>query len=415
MQILQSFFTGAALRHVSIFYLHRVLTLAFPLLLLPVLAHKLSVTALGNFFVLQAWGLMLTYIIDFGFAAHGARAMAQHDDAAQRHNEISKIITAQLLLLAILLPSFLLLSTTLPVLSQNLSSSFFAILLATATAITPNWYFLGREKLLGYVVLDITSRLLTITLIFFITYDDHDFIWPYAIIACTQSITCLASLWLVMRDATIKPSNLPDTISALQHNWRLFISETGLAISVSLNTILLSLFAAPALIAAYGVAEKIIRGCAGLLSALTQALYPHFTQMQKEHTMSARQLLTWGMISNGGLTIAATLGIYFLGPVIMPYLAKADPALAQTLSLWQLPMLFLFGLQTTLYMHGLLAQHQDTAVFNVTWIGLTIYALLGITGIWMQSMVMIIFAQTSSLLGMIISSIITLQKKTPAV
>lgn len=414
MQILRTFFPSGLLGHVGMFYLHRALSLCFPLLLLPLLAHRLTQDALGLFFVLQAWGLVLSYLIDYGFVAHGPRAIVRADSAATRSREISRIITAQLLLTAFITPAWLILYRFIPVLQSGVSSAVFALLLAATTVLTPNWYFMGRQKLSIFVIMDAASRLGVLLAILFLSYDQDDFTAPYIIITAGQMLTCVLSFLLLARHENLRLAPLSEARDALKQNWRLCLTEIGLAVSVSFNAILLSLFAPPVMIAAYGIAEKIIRGCSVFMIALSQALYPHFTRLQQQSALGLRKLLGWAISSNAVLTMGAWLGIWLFAPVILPWLAKADPMLALDLTYWQVPALFLFGLQGTVYMHGLLARHDDATALRATFAGMIVYAAAGTGAVIMQSVYAVIFAQVGSLLVMILASLF-LQKKTPAI
>lgn len=398
--------------HVGLFYLHRLIALGFPLILLPLLAHRLLSEAMGHFFVLQAWGLTLSYIIDFGLVAHGTRMIAKLNPDEQGH-EIGKIISAQLLLLIIITPLWLVLANFLPVIRSNMNGSVMALLLGAATAITPNWYFLGNQRLKFFVILDMILRIIALIAINCMPYDTTDFISPYSYIVIAQVLICLLAMALMRSRQSFRLMRVRDSLRTLGNNWRLCISEIGLLIPISLNTILLSFFAAPLLIAAYGIAEKIIRGCAALMMALAQSLYPHFTKLQQSGALSIRQLLTWAIGSNGMLTLAATMGIALLAPVVIPFLARDNPDIALNLTYWQIPVLFLFGLQSTIYMHGILARHDDALALRSTIGGVIAYIIVGFMAYYLQSIYIVITAQAISLIVMTLLSF-SAQKKTPA-
>ncbi|HCM83175.1 MAG TPA: hypothetical protein DIS76_01240, partial [Rhodospirillaceae bacterium] len=236
MQILRAFLPSGLLSHVGAFYVHRVLTLCFPLLLLPLIATRLTVNAMGIFFVLQAWGLTLSYIIDYGFSTRGARSMASTDNADGRSTEISRIITAQLLLCGIILPTWILCRSFIPILQDNAMGAVLAFIMGAATAITPNWYFLGTHRLSGFIITDILSRIVTLIGIFILPYADGDFNTPYVIISVGQFITCGIALCLMARREDLKIVRLGAGLSALRENWKLCLNVIGFALSVSLNT-----------------------------------------------------------------------------------------------------------------------------------------------------------------------------------
>lgn len=415
MQIPRAKIPSGLMGHVGVFYLHRALTLCFPLLLLPVIAYRLAPGAMGVLFVLQAWSLMLVYVIDYGFSAYGARSIAQSEYPAARSHEISRILSAQILLSAALLPAWLLLCNFIPMLQDHFWNGMLPLLMGAATALTPNWYFLGTQKLMPFVITDIICRMAVLLGILFLPYEDYDHLFAFAVMTAGQVIAAAISIYILSRHEILKWVSMQEAVRILRQNWRLCLAETGMAFSVNFNTILLSLFASPAIIAAYGVAEKIIRGCGALLVALTQALYPHFTQMQKDAALSLEKLMLWGIGSNGALTLAASLFIWLLAPVILPYLAKDDPAFALTLTYWQIPALFLFGLQGTLYMHGLLARRHDGAALTAILLGAIVYALGGIAAVMMQSVIGVIIAQTLNFTTVIAFACWRIaQKKTPA-
>lgn len=416
MNLLRKLFNGISLQklgsHVGLFYLHRLTALGFPLILLPLLAHRLLSEAMGHFFVLQAWGLALSYLVDFGLVAHGTRMIAKLENHEQSQ-EIGRIISAQLLLLIILAPLWFILANFLPVLSSAMDGSALAFLLGATTAITPNWYFLGNQKLKFFVLLDMALRLTALAAIYCAPYDTTDFTTPYLYIVIAQTLICLLSLTLMAKWQPFRLTNISSALQTIRNNWRLCVSEIGLLIPISFNTILLSFFAPPILIATYGIAEKIIRGCAALMMALAQSLYPHFTKLQQTGPLSMRHLLAWGIGSNGLLTLAASIGIACLAPVIIPYLAHDNPGTALSLTYWQIPVIFLFGLQSTIYMHGILARHDDALALRSTVGGAMAYVAVGCIALFMQSVYAVIAAQAISLILMTLLSFRT-QKKTPA-
>lgn len=105
----------------------------------------------------------------------------------------------------------------------------------------------------------------------------------------------------------------------------------------------------------YAVAEDITRALQGLVSPISQAIYPYFSRIQRDDRERARYELRKMLVFMGALTFILSVALALLAPVIVGILA--GPAYSESIPLLQVLVFIVFavGVNNILGVQGLVS------------------------------------------------------------
>ena len=325
----------------------QLLSYATPLLTVPYLVRVLKPSQFGLLSFAQGIVLYFDLLTDYGFNLSATRAVAAQRDEPE---SVSRIFWATLCAKGILMfGSAVVLSLLVaftPTLRDTPSLYAVSFLYVIGTALFPVWLFQGLEQLKVAAIALGVARILTVPALFFWVRHEQDYVAAAAIQASVQVTASILVLPVLLRRMTLrwyKPS-AADIAQTFKAGWPLFISGAAMYVCSSSTTVVLGFVAGRVEVGYYSAADKLIKAATSLLSPVSQALYPHITNVKVSSPFSALRLIRKSFVSLGLVSLAVSLGTLLLAEPICRFILGPSFGPSVHVLQWLSPLPLLFGL-----------------------------------------------------------------------
>jgi len=215
---------------------------------------------------------------------------------------------------------------TIPTFQAHYSLFLVVYLTVVGATLFPTWLFLGLERMRDITWINMGARLLTTIAIFVFIHDPQD----YVIAAGIQSVpVLLASVpaWFVLHRRTKLLWSIPpltSIVEQIKNGYHLFLSTIGVNIYTTSNIVILGFISGPSAVGFFSPVYKIVLAIFGLLTPITQTLYPHISVLARESRADAISFID-KLLKPVALTgILTSLGIYFYSPSVVHFILGPD-------------------------------------------------------------------------------------------
>jgi PST family polysaccharide transporter len=311
-------------RNASVLVGAQAVSLVVPLLTIPYIARVLGPTAWGPVLAAQGLSNWLILVFEYGFDLSATRTIARARVAPHTMADIVHgVQSAKTLLLFGSTPIVLFVLVAIPSLRERPVLLIWAIVFAVLRGFSPLWFFQGIERLKAAVAVDTATRALAALSVFVFVRSPDD---GWRIIAL-QAVFAAASLavlttWLA-RHVVLQAPRVAVGVQTLREGGSIFAVRAWSGVYIQANTLILSALAAPATVAFFGGADRIIRAAINLLQPLTQAFLPRVSFLHVADPRAAQRTVRLAIVGVGLFAVAmgatAALGApllihIFLGP-----------------------------------------------------------------------------------------------------
>jgi len=281
-----------------------------PMITIPYLARILQPAAWGKIVYAQNFSYWIVMVTEYGFGFSASREIARHPGEGDRHAELaSGVVGANLMLLLPALLVAVIARFTVPEFRDNPLYLWLSAGIAIATGFRPFWYFQGIEKMRFPAWLNVLGRFLYAAGIFALVRSEGQG-WVVLTLQLLSGLVVTAILGISMyRRISFEWPTIERAVAALKAGWTIFLSRSATSLYTIANTFILGLFAAPAAVAYYGGAERVILAVVSLMTPFTQALYPRMSHLAASDKSKAEGALRLGLAVFGivGLATGAAL------------------------------------------------------------------------------------------------------------
>lgn len=287
-----------------------------PLVTLPYLVRVLGPEKFGLIAFAQAFIQYFVVATDYGFNLSATREIAVHRDNPEKLGEIvSAVLTIKI---ALFLAGALILAAlvaSIPTFHVHWALYMIVYLTVMGATLFPTWLFQGLERMKDITWMNMGTRLITTACIFIFVRNTHD----YLIAAGIQSVPVLLAAipaWLVLRRKQGISWRIPSRESLrnqFNNGWHVFLSTAAINVYTSSNAFVLGLIAGPVAVGYFSAANKVVQAVQGMLTPVTQTLYPHISTLAAQSHEAAlafiRRILPYiavvGLVFSSGLFVAA--------------------------------------------------------------------------------------------------------------
>ena len=302
----------------TVLYAAHVAGLVAPLLTIPYLARVLQPTGWGLVVFAQSFGAWLALVTEYGFDLSGTRAVARVGADRSRLSELVAAVQGAKLLLLVCVPVGLIaVYLAVPTFPREPALLLWAGAFAVARGLSPNWYFLGLERMRAPSASDAGAKILAALGVFiFVKTPEHG----WRVLALQAIATTAALVWLtarMYREIPLRRPRLAHAVQTLRDSAVVFVFRASSGLYLQANAFVLGLFAAPQVVAFFGGAERIIRAAVNLLHPLSQTLFPRMSHLAVTDTRRAGRLLTVGLVALGGLGVLTGAAAAFWAPLLV--------------------------------------------------------------------------------------------------
>jgi PST family polysaccharide transporter len=183
----------------------------------------------------------------------------------------------------------------------------------------PVWFFQGMEKMKYITFLNIFARIIFTISIFIFVKNASDFLYVPILSSLGSIVAGVLAFWIVFKDFGVK-FRMPDFERVkfdLKEGWYIFISTVAISLYTTSNTFILGLFTNNIIVGYYSAAEKIIRSAQGLLSPVSQTIFPHVSKLMNESKDAGIKFIRRITYLIGGLSFVISLVIFILANLIV--------------------------------------------------------------------------------------------------
>lgn len=258
------------------FFALQIFNTVIPLITLPYITRILSKTAYGEFSLALNWVGYFQVIVEYGFGFTGARMTATRKSDDELKTIRSIIVSARIVLLIVSLALFFLVISFSRANSQFAMCMLMLFLMVVATAFQQNWFFQGMEELKSLAIINITSRITSVVLIFVFVRKTEDLLLYCFLHVSTTVISSIIGNIIVSRKYNVgwERTNIRAILIELKKAWPLFISAAMTKIFANIGVTILGIVSTSEIVGVYSAINRIPYVLICLFSPISQVLYP---------------------------------------------------------------------------------------------------------------------------------------------
>jgi len=292
----------------------------FPLITLPYLVRVLGPERFGLISFSQAFIGYFQILTDYGFNLSATREISIYREDKEKVSEIFSsvmIIKSFLFLISLIIMSIIVFSFE--KFKQDWLIYHLTLGMVLGQVLFPVWVFQGMEKMKYITFLNILSRLIFTVAIFVFVKKVEDYLYVSLLNSLGSIIAGLLALWIVFKDFGIefRMPSLESIKYHLKEGWYIFISTVAISLYTTSNTFILGLFTNNTIVGYYSAAERIIKAVLGLLSPISQTLYPHISKLIKESEETGIKFIRKVTSLIGGLSFVLSLSVFIFADLIV--------------------------------------------------------------------------------------------------
>ena len=328
-----------------------------PLITLPYLVRVLGPEKFGLIAFAQSFIQYFNILTDYGFNLSATREISIYRDNKEKISEIFSsvmIIKFGLLVLSFIIMSVIVFSFE--KFKKDWLIYYLTFGMVLGQILFPVWFFQGMERMKYITILNIVAKGIFTICIFIFIRKMADYLYVPLINSTGLLVAGGLSLRIVSKDFGIK-FILP-SFKAIKHQlkegWHIFISTVAISLYTTSNTFILGLFTNNTIVGYYAAAEKIIKAVQGLLSPISQTVYPHISKLASESKERALNFIRKLVKIVGGISFVISFSIFIFANFVVNILL--GPQYQQSIIVLRilafLPFIIglsnIFGIQTML-------------------------------------------------------------------
>lgn len=346
----------------------------FPLLTLP---YILRVVGPANYGVYGFIYILVQYVLifnNYGFDFSATKEISQNREDRERVNRIfNAVLACRLLLFVVTVGVFYALSPLIMPSSVQRWMFLGGLTLILGNTFTPVWLFQGMEKMRYMTIVNVLGKSLFLVLVFVMIRRPEDYVLLPLLDGLGYVAAGLASMWIARRQFGMRwgwPS-WREMWEQLRSGAAVFGSTLGMTLYRKSNIFILEFIVGKEALGIYTAAEKIITGFQGLISPISQALFPHLGRSFKGRPLR-ENLRSLVKVSRFMVPLlgAGVLGVVFLSDFLIALLCGPEFSDAKPLLRVMSPVLLLGGMNYILGIVGLVnLDRSRTFLFSVVLAG----------------------------------------------
>ncbi|MHB8304111.1 MAG: flippase [Acidobacteriaceae bacterium] len=300
----------------NIFSLYALLGLNYliPIAVLPYLIRVLGVEYYGLIAFAQALAQYFTILTNYGFDFSATKRLAiiRADKTGVSRMFWTVLLTKMLLMFAGMLVLTAIIRNV-PRFHPEMRVYFIAYIAVIGNALFPAWFFQGMEKMKFISVINGVSRLTAAASLFLFVHARADFVTALIILSSGTLLSGIAGLYVAIAKFSVQlymPS-IMDIACLLKDGWHMFVSTASISLYTNTNVLLVGLLAGNVEAGYFSVAEKLVRAMTGLISPVSQAIFPHLSALVSVSRALALQFIRKSLLMIGLPSLLASLALLF--------------------------------------------------------------------------------------------------------
>ena len=309
------------LRNFSYLAVLNIFNLLIPFITYPYLIRVLGSETYGSIVFAQAIMVNFSALVNFGFNLSGTKNITDNlDDKAKINEVVSSIYTIKLILwlISLLVLSFIVF--TIDLLRKDYLLYFITFTVTTNELLFPQWFFHGIQRMKLIAVVNITSRVFFISLVFILVRSSVDFLYVPLLYSLAAFSSGIISVFLLIRNFGIqfKFQKRITLKKYLLESFPLFASTVSVQLYNNSSKLVVGSVLTMGELAYYDLGLKVLRLLKIPLGIISQVIYPKICIDKNLHFLN--KLFLYTLIA----AIAVYAFIFFFTHKIVLFLAGAE-------------------------------------------------------------------------------------------
>lgn len=267
-----------------------------------------------------AW---LAIFIEYGFNISSTREIASASGDEQVTSVVAGTQAAKLLLVVATVPFLFFAVYLVPVFEGNFFWALVAWLLGILTALSPIYYFQGREnlKIVGYT--EVLSGSVMLAAVYFMIHSSQDFYTLAFIVLATRVLSLTVLNWRMYKGKNLGMKdllNFSEGIDRLRSGFNIFIFQAAVSLYTSFNVVFLGFFCSPVQVGIYASAERLMRAGIGFMGQFSNAIFPRLNALNAEDPLKMKKLRSKVLIAFCVMGLCGMLLTWVIAPTIVRYM-----------------------------------------------------------------------------------------------
>jgi len=291
-----------------------------PLITLPYLVRVLGPEKFGLIAFAQAFIQYFNILTDYGFSLSATREIAIYREDKEKLSEIFSAV--MIIKFGLLLFSFVVLSVIVfgfNKFHRDWEIYYLTFGMVIGQVLFPIWFFQGMEKMKYITFLNITARLIFTVSIFVFVHKVSDYVYVPLLNSVGFLIVGILAFWITLWDFGVrfKITSWDNIKRQLKEGWYIFISTVAISLYTISNTFILGLFTNNTIVGYYSAAERVIKAIQGLLTPVSQTIYPYISKLVSESKEKGIKFIQKITFLIGGISFILSLFIFIFASLIV--------------------------------------------------------------------------------------------------
>ncbi len=253
----------------------QVCALAIPFVIIPYLTRVLSAASFGVFAFSQAFAVIGTAIVDYGFQISATRGLAEiRSDQPAVHKRASGVLTAKLSIAVLYVAGMFALWPLFPAFFRSPQLVVAAMAFAAFQGLNFYWFFAGLQRVLTASLLDLLARGLGALGILIFVHRANDTLAAVASLAAGGAVAFAVSLLIAWPKASGFSWSFAEARKSVAGGRHIFVQGLFGNIYVGATSFVLGLFVSPYFVGIFSAAEKLVRAAQLPLLPIRLVFYP---------------------------------------------------------------------------------------------------------------------------------------------
>ncbi len=304
---------------------YQIVNFAVPLIIIPFIISKVGVSNFGQIAFSYAFVNYFNVIVDYGFNLSATQKIAVNQNNKDIINAIfTTVYVSKLLFLVLSIILYSALIFIFPVLYHQKILHLCSFTIVVGQAIIPLWLFQGMQDMKYLAFFNVLSKGIYFIAILLCIKFPKD----YYLVNCLQGISSIVaglfSLFFCYKKFGVRfiYTSRNEIVTEIRNGKMLFFSSVAVNIYVNSNAFILGVFATPAEVGLYSVAEKVYFALKQLNNVFSQVIFPQICTLALKSVSTLKFFLKKIFTPFIALMITASTVVFFSTNIISRYFLK---------------------------------------------------------------------------------------------
>jgi PST family polysaccharide transporter len=285
-----------------------------PLITVPYLFRTIGTDRFGLLALSAAFGAYVQLVPDYGFNLFGIREVSKsRNEQGVLMRIVSEIMSAKILLSIVCVLGAAGAIIIVPRFQKDWAVYALTVAGVVGATFMPSWYFQGIERMRILAVLNLSSRLGYLILMFVFVKQPEDFIMLLVFSAATSWAATLVGVLIMSREVVFN-IGWRYGISVIRTGFGIFTTQFWAVILQVSSVLVLGFYADNKEVGIYAAAEKIAKACIFMGIPICSSIFPRSSLLFQQSSEMAVRFLKKSMLLGGVSMVGVSILLFLFAP-----------------------------------------------------------------------------------------------------